>query len=561
MAIQNEPTRIQIPFADSGTKNVIPDTNSTPSASQAASWTDGFPSQCSLPLSAGGIPPARADFNGILNTMTQSIRYGQEGGVWAWDATVDYGTNRMVLGSDSKVYWSVAQSGPNVGGAQDPTTDMGVYWSAMPLMTPPLADDSSSAATTEWLRDLAVAPVYVDPAGSDSNDGLSASTPKQTLQGAYNLAVALPRSGEGAVIKMAAGSYTGGLATDNGSKVALDLQGNVSVTGNIAATKASTLFITGSSYTFTLTGSTSIDLESVFYIYVSSFTQSGAFTIDKISRVNATCPISITNSYISVAGASNLYCTDTVSCTNSNTVNSIQVHTFSNLRCTNLSISASNVSNYALHVDSMSSIFISSLTISGSSCGGGIFCGMNSLFYCDGDLSVGNILTQYHGIHCTFGSTTIVYGNTTVQSANSPSFSCIRLDGSSTVCFYGNVALTQRTGSNAVFVSGSSCVVFDSAVSISTTVNITRFFIVTYQSLCILNGNITLNGRVSDVSVSCIDNSLLSISSSVTVTGSVTGKRYYAAFGGQILVYGAGASRIPGSIAGVADASSFGYYG
>lgn len=133
MAIQTEPTRIQIPFADSGTKNVIPDTNSTPSASQAASWTDGFPAQCSLPLSAGGIPPARADFNGIFNTMTQSERFTQEGGVWAWDATVDYGTNRVVLGSDGLLYWSVAQSGPNVGGTQDPTADDGTYWQAMPL--------------------------------------------------------------------------------------------------------------------------------------------------------------------------------------------------------------------------------------------------------------------------------------------------------------------------------------------------------------------------------------------------------------------------------------------
>lgn len=129
MAIQNEPTRIQIPFADSGTKNVIPDTNSKPSASQAASWTDGFPSQCSLPLSAGGIPPARADFNGIFNTITQSERFTQEGGIWAWDATVDYAANRLVLGSDGMLYWSIAQSGPNLGGAQNPTTDIfGVYW-------------------------------------------------------------------------------------------------------------------------------------------------------------------------------------------------------------------------------------------------------------------------------------------------------------------------------------------------------------------------------------------------------------------------------------------------
>ena len=151
MAIQNEPTRIQIPFADSGTKNVIPDTNPTPSASQAASWTDGFPSQCSLPLSAGGIPPARADFNGIFNTMSQSIRFGQEGGVWTWDATVDYAANRVVLGSDGLLYWSVAQSGPNVGGAQDPTTDDGTYWGTPSMPTMPAGDDSQAVATTGFV--------------------------------------------------------------------------------------------------------------------------------------------------------------------------------------------------------------------------------------------------------------------------------------------------------------------------------------------------------------------------------------------------------------------------
>nr|DAT24627.1 MAG TPA: tail fiber protein [Caudoviricetes sp.] len=151
MAIQNEPTRIQIPFADSGTKNVIPDTNPTPSASQAASWTDGFPTQCSLPLASGGIPPARADFNGVFNTMSQSIRFGQEGGVWTWDATVDYAANRLVLGSDGLLYWSVAQSGPNVGGAQDPTTDDGTHWGTPSMPTMPAGDDSQAVATTGFV--------------------------------------------------------------------------------------------------------------------------------------------------------------------------------------------------------------------------------------------------------------------------------------------------------------------------------------------------------------------------------------------------------------------------
>lgn len=134
MAIQNEPSRISTPFADAGTKNVIPETMAQPSAAAAASWQAGFPTVCSLPLSAGGIPPARNDFNGLFNQMTQTERFLQDGGVFAWDATTDYATNRLVLGSDGLLYWSLAQSGPNTGaGAQDPVLDNGTYWQLMPM--------------------------------------------------------------------------------------------------------------------------------------------------------------------------------------------------------------------------------------------------------------------------------------------------------------------------------------------------------------------------------------------------------------------------------------------
>ena len=217
MAIQNEPTRIQIPFADSGTKNVIPDTNPTPSASQAASWTDGFPSQCSLPLSAGGIPPARADFNGIFNTMSQSIRFGQEGGVWTWDATVDYATNRLVLGSDGLLYWSVAQSGPNVGGAQDPTTDDGTYWASPSVKTMDSLDSSSAAASTAFVESRVgtlILPTewYLDSVnGNDSNSGLSAGDALKTYSGFASRILEYPIKMTGAVLSVyvAAGTYSG----------------------------------------------------------------------------------------------------------------------------------------------------------------------------------------------------------------------------------------------------------------------------------------------------------------------------------------------------------------
>lgn len=152
MAIQNQPGFIPAPFANSGTKNVIPETMPTPSASAAASWTDGFPTVCSLPLASGGIPPARADFNGLFNSITQAQAFYQSGGVYEWDATVDYGTNRMVLGSDGLLYWSIAQSGPNVGGAQDPTLDTAqTYWASPKVPTMPAGDDSQAVATTGFV--------------------------------------------------------------------------------------------------------------------------------------------------------------------------------------------------------------------------------------------------------------------------------------------------------------------------------------------------------------------------------------------------------------------------
>lgn len=148
MAIQNEPTRISTPFADAGTKNVIPETMAQPSATAAASWQAGFPTVCSLPLSAGGIPPARNDFNGLFNQITQTERFLQDGGIFAWDASTDYGANRLVLGSDGKLYWSVAQSGPNTGaGAVDPTTDSGAYWGQLPVTATEAAEASYASVS------------------------------------------------------------------------------------------------------------------------------------------------------------------------------------------------------------------------------------------------------------------------------------------------------------------------------------------------------------------------------------------------------------------------------
>ena len=189
MAIQSQPSRISEPFAGSGTKNVIPATNATPSASQAASWASGFPPECSQPISAGGCPVPRNDMNGVLNWLSQGFAFHQDGGVWQWSALADYDTERMVRGSDGLLYWSVAQNGPGfASGPVDPTTDNGIYWSAVSTKTVSESDNSNSCATTEWCNrwfvNYITLPInlYVDATnGDDSNDGFSAATAKKTV--------------------------------------------------------------------------------------------------------------------------------------------------------------------------------------------------------------------------------------------------------------------------------------------------------------------------------------------------------------------------------------------
>lgn len=114
------PSIITIPWAANGQKATIP--NATEAAGRA-SWPVGFPEVNALPLAAGGIPPNYLDFQGVLYALSVHAMYGQTGAPYAWQDSLDYPVGSKVMGSNGVEYTAVAASGPDSGGAKDPTTD------------------------------------------------------------------------------------------------------------------------------------------------------------------------------------------------------------------------------------------------------------------------------------------------------------------------------------------------------------------------------------------------------------------------------------------------------
>lgn len=126
MPTLSKPINIPGPWAYNGDKNTIPDTGADVGL---ASWAQGWGLVNQLPLTAGGIPPARADFNGALNALSAHVCYQQSGAYYDWSADLMYPFPARVLGSDGKVYdWVSASGAGTSAGAQDPTTDNDRTW-------------------------------------------------------------------------------------------------------------------------------------------------------------------------------------------------------------------------------------------------------------------------------------------------------------------------------------------------------------------------------------------------------------------------------------------------
>lgn len=125
----NTPLPIPVPFgaaADPGTINVVPIPSQIGITPGAASYEDGFPVTTFTDPGAGGVAPRGADFNGVLNAITQSLSWIQSGGQFTYNSgfssTVSgYPKGAILQRSDLSGGWISTQddnaNNPDTGGA------------------------------------------------------------------------------------------------------------------------------------------------------------------------------------------------------------------------------------------------------------------------------------------------------------------------------------------------------------------------------------------------------------------------------------------------------------
>jgi len=120
----SNPTLLTQPIATNGTKNAIPNTTTTPGK---MSQDQGFPSETSMPLGAGGVAPSREDFNGAFNLLSALLYYAQKGFTFNYDNTQNYYTGCIVIDpSDGLRYECIVDMAAGTVAPHDDSTN--TYW-------------------------------------------------------------------------------------------------------------------------------------------------------------------------------------------------------------------------------------------------------------------------------------------------------------------------------------------------------------------------------------------------------------------------------------------------
>ena len=125
MTYNVQPAIDAVPLGTSADVRAIP--ASPVSGTGQASQSDLFPAETSQPVASGGLPPSRLDFNALFKLLGASTYYIQHGGVFGYDATLNYDKGAFVS-YDGMLYMAVAANGTGEAvGAVTPGTDADVW--------------------------------------------------------------------------------------------------------------------------------------------------------------------------------------------------------------------------------------------------------------------------------------------------------------------------------------------------------------------------------------------------------------------------------------------------
>ena len=226
MQASNEPTKIQLPFANAGDKQTIPVASQIGVADGRASYTDGFPPLTRTPVVAGGVPPFGTDMNGILNAITAIQQWVSAGGTFKYDSAFStaiggYPKGAVLQKADSSGSWiSTAENNtanPDTGGAG---------W--LSLTTGRLINVQVISASGTFTASAGTTSVVVEAVGGG---GAAGGTPA-TDGSSYSMGAC-----------GAAGTYASGRYTSGFNGVAMTIgQGGVGVSGGNGGAGGTTSF-------------------------------------------------------------------------------------------------------------------------------------------------------------------------------------------------------------------------------------------------------------------------------------------------------------------------------
>ena len=442
----------------------------------------------------------------------------------------------------------------------------------------------NTIASTSWVKDLSVAPVYVDSVnGDDSNSGLTAAESVRTLTRGKEIATSHCHAESINIwLIVSGGNYTENFMRDH-QRVYFQLKGNVSITGNIQLSRSSTFILTGP-YTFTLTGDFIVTSGSIALLASDvTWVQTGNFISQFGSGIGFHCVSTTINGYIiaqynseihtaadvgpitvnySTAGTtsavsatvnSKLYLGSNTNITYAGNGSAISVRTGSTAVTQSVSVTANGINDYAVSALYYAYIFINGkLTVSGTSCSGGIHCTLTSAVKIASGITFNDINTSTKNfIYLTTGSVITVDGAVSAYGASQAR--SIYLAGCSMLYFGGNTTITHKSATQSIVVCSDNSMfsIPSGLLTINSPNGCYSCFGLAHNSFGIIN-SLTVSGSASFSTVNATTGATFEVNTGGTISGSLSGagKKYVIDTGGIVSVGGAGINRLPGANAG-----------